>query len=345
MAAGITETDGVATVGSAWHGLSVEVDNAMTSSEAIEKANLDWRVETREIYVHDGSQQKMLEKWKSVYRVDTGEDFAIMGKGFTPVQNTECFQMFDGIVGEGEAIYHTCGSLFGGRKVWILAKFNGEVVLDDGDKLDKYVLLSNAHDGSGALTAMFTPIRVVCWNTLSAALKGDDKRMYMRHTQGVTSRAIDVRKYLGLENLYYERMMEQCNILIQKPLSQEQMVELALQIYRGNEEIEKADDIKGSSRASIEETVKLFSKGTGTKGENAYDGFNAFTEFLDHSLPIGGSLDSMISESESIREKRLGQTWFGKGQSVRQQVFDTLLSDDYEELLKPRNENLIADLV
>lgn len=348
MPSQITKNDGVATVGSAWHGLSEEVDKAMTSKEAIELANLDWKVGTREIYVHDGNQQKMLEKWNSVYRVDTGEDFAIMGKGYTPVQNTEMFKMFDSIVGSGEAFYHTVGSLFGGRKVWLLAKFNGEVKLDDGDVLDKYVLLSNAHDGSGALTAMFTPVRVVCWNTLSVALRGgnqeDSKRMYLRHTQGITEKAIDVRKYLGLENLYYERMMEECNSLIQKSFTKEQMAELSLQLYRGNEEIENIEDIKGTSRSSVEQTISLFNHGIGTNGENAYDAFNAVTEFLDHSLPIGGSIDSILSEDDSVREKRLNQTWFGKGQSVREKTFNILSADNYDELLKPRNENLIADL-
>ena len=253
-----------------------------------------------------------------------------MGKGYTPVQNTEMFKMFDSIVGSGEAFYHTVGSLFGGRKVWLLAKFNGEVKLDDGDVLDKYVLLSNAHDGSGALTAMFTPVRVVCWNTLSVALRGgnqeDSKRMYLRHTQGITEKAIDVRKYLGLENLYYERMMEECNSLIQKSFTKEQMAELSLQLYRGNEEIENIEDIKGTSRSSVEQTISLFNHGIGTNGENAYDAFNA------------------VTEDDSVREKRLNQTWFGKGQSVREKTFNILSADNYDELLKPRNENLIADL-
>ena len=345
MPAQITRDDGVATVGSAWHGLSVEVENAMTSEEAIRNANLDWHVGTREIYVHENGSQKLLEKWNSVYRADTGEDFAVMGKGYTPVQNTDMFKMFDSIVGSGEAVYHTVGSLFGGRKVWILAKFNGEVKLDDGDILNKYVLLSNTHDGSGALTAGFTPIRVVCWNTLSAALKGDGKKMYLRHTEGITSRAIDVREYLGLNNLYYERMMDECNSLIQKPLTKEQMVELALRVYRNDlSEDLKFSDINGASRASIQQTVSMFSSGTGTNGENAYDAFNAFTEFIDHSTPIQGSLDSIVSEDEKVREKRLEQTWFGKGARTRQQVFNILSDDNYVEVLKPINESLVADI-
>ena len=66
--------------------------------------------------------------------------------------------------------FETAGSLHGGRRVWVLAKLPEHIEVG-GDPVRPYVLLMNSHDGSTAVVAASTPIRVVCQNTLNWGLR------------------------------------------------------------------------------------------------------------------------------------------------------------------------------
>ena len=152
------------------------IDNPLTAKEAIAQCGLDWEVETRAVYQYapmEGNRyykHLLIPNKQAVVRTDTEQAFTVMGNGYIPVQNREAFNFFDSVIAQGEAIYDSAGSFFGGRKVWILAKLPGDIAVSDTDKIGKYILLSNSHDGSSALRMKFTPIRIVCSNTLAIAL-------------------------------------------------------------------------------------------------------------------------------------------------------------------------------
>lgn len=123
-----------------------------------------------------------------------------MGKDYHIVQNREAFAFFDAIVGGGDGIlYETAGALGDGERIFITAKLPGYIRVGSGDDItEKYIFLTTAHDGSGSITAAFTPIRVVCQNTLNAALKGMANVVRIKHTAGAKQRLEDAHKVLGL---------------------------------------------------------------------------------------------------------------------------------------------------
>ena len=341
MPAGITDTDGFAYVGKpAWHGLGVKVEGeAMTSKEAIEAGELDWKVDTKEIYTrdNDGNLVTVTGK-KAIYRVDTEEVFNIMGSRYTPAQNTEVFKLFDTIIGEGDAVFHTVGSVNGGRRVWILAKFPSGTKLDNGDELDKYLLLHNSHDGSSALKMQYTPVRVVCYNTLTAALNDKNveanEKFYFKHTSSIINKANEARSALQLSNVYFDRFMEQANDLAEKEFDKQDMVALAMAVYNVGDR--KYEDLKGTQSASIDNMVTLFSNGIGNKGETAWDAYNEITEFSDHHRPIGRSLLTLGQHDEMTRDSRLEKTWFGDGQKLRDRAFTILSENNFRDILHPQ---------
>ena len=184
MPANITVNNGVAEMMTAdgrdaWHGLGARLSQVATAQEAIEAANMGWEVGMREVFIQTPSGQFMeVTDKKAVTRLDNGKVFGIFSNQYTPLQNRDAFTFFDSVVGAGEAIYHTAGTLAGGSRIWILAKLPGDLKLSDTDVLERYILLANSHDGSLAVTMKPTTVRVVCNNTLSVALGGETNKLF-----------------------------------------------------------------------------------------------------------------------------------------------------------------------
>ena len=261
MPSGITTEDGMAfTDRVPWHGLGVKVEGlAMTAAEAIEAAKMDWEVSTTELYTNTANSffYELLEGRVATYRTDTHSVLGIVSTKYQPVQNTECFKFFDEIVGAGDAVYHTAGTLWGGKKVWILAHMgNGEYKLDNGDQLESYILLDNSHDGSSALRMRMTPIRVVCSNTLASATRGQ-ATFAARHTSGITSRVAEARDLLGLNKAFMERFLGQCNEVADKAFSATQMESLTYKLL-GLEEGKSITQQRGVKAVHGEKMIDLF---------------------------------------------------------------------------------------
>lgn len=193
-----------------WHGLGQRLANPATSAEAIKAANLDWTVSKQQLFVQQGQGHVPVQDRYAVMRPPQGEEegnvvLGVVGKGYTPLQNSEAFAFFDHIVGKNAAIYHTAGALGQGERVWMLAKLPGTIQVIGDDITDKYLLLANSHDGSSAVQVKFTPIRVVCNNTLTIALsQGDTIRI--PHTKDVRIILKRAEQTLGIINRRYNNI-------------------------------------------------------------------------------------------------------------------------------------------
>lgn len=345
MPSGITTEDGMAfTDRVPWHGLGVKVEGlAMTAAEAIEAAKMDWEVSTTELYTNTAgitgrdysTFYKLLEGRVATIREDTGSVLGIVSNKYQPVQNTACFKFFDEIVGAGDAVYHTAGTLWGGRKVWILAHMgNGEYKLDNGDQLESYILLDNSHDGSSALRMRMTPIRVVCSNTLASATRGQ-ATFAARHTSGITSRVAEARDLLGLNKAFMERFLGQCNEVADKAFSAPQMESLTYKLL-GLEEGKSITQQRGVRSAHGEKMIDLFWDGEGNRGETRWDAVNAVTEFLDYERG-SRAMNSVGSTDDSVVSRRLDNSWFGDGATMRTKAWEILQlpNEKLGEVLKP----------
>ena len=338
LASGITTTDGMAYTGRVpWHGLGVKVEGkAMTAAQAIEAAGMDWTVSTTELYTNTAGFYEPVEGRVATMRDDTQDLLGFVSDRYQPVQNTESFRFFDEIVGAGDAVYHTAGTLWGGRKIWILAHMgNGEYKLDNGDQLESYILLDNSHDGGSALRMRMTPIRVVCSNTLASATRGDAV-FAARHTSGITGRVAEARDLLGLNKVYMDRFMGQCNEVADKAFDGLDMDRLTRKLL--NLKAEKPIwNQRGIKTTHGEKMRSLFWSGEGNRGETRWDAFNAVTEFLDYERGSRGAKDSVGSTDEEVVSRRLDNSWFGDGAAMRSKAWEILQLPDekLEEVLTP----------
>lgn len=184
----------------AWHGLGVVVDKAATSAEAIALAGLDWKVEKVRYSYDFGGKWKESPDAFAIVRADTGDHLGTVGSRYTPVQNSDGFAFLDGVLGEYGAKYETAGSIYGGRRVWMLAHMPEQrFAVQDGDEIEPYVMFSNCHDGSGAAWAFPTSVRTECANTFRIAMNSrGSKALSIRHTGAVSDKMQAAREALGL---------------------------------------------------------------------------------------------------------------------------------------------------
>ncbi len=191
----------------AWHGLGKIVDQYPTSKEALEFAGLNYTVTKEDLYTtsynHNGELMDYTSKVNTHFatiRRDTGAILGIVGKDYEIVQNQDAFVFFDAIVGGDGIQYETAGALGNGEKVFITAKLPGYIRVGDDDLTEKYLFLTTSHDGFGSITAAFTPIRIVCNNTLNAALKNHSNCIKIRHTANAKERLEQAHRLMGISN-------------------------------------------------------------------------------------------------------------------------------------------------
>ncbi|MDM1550484.1 DUF932 domain-containing protein [Empedobacter falsenii] len=198
----------------AWHGLGQIVEQYPTSKEAIKHAGLDYEVVKSPLFTngseiitdfnHLEMNQNTLEvpNYFANIRNDNNTVLGVVGKDYHIVQNREAFNFFDAIVGGDDGIlYETVGALGKGERIFITAKLPNYIRVGNGDDVtEKYIFLTTSHDGSGSITAAFTPIRIVCQNTLNASLRNMTNVVRIKHTSGAKQRIENAHKIMGLAN-------------------------------------------------------------------------------------------------------------------------------------------------
>jgi phage/plasmid-like protein (TIGR03299 family) len=204
----------------AWHNLGQVVTDYPTSAEAIKFAGLDYEVVKSPLYttgsdliqagedLETNHPQINVPNYFANVRSDNNAVLGVVGKDYHIIQNRDAFSFFDAIVGgENGILYETAGALGNGERIFITAKLPGYIRVGNGDDVtEKYIFLTTSHDGSGSITAAFTPIRICCQNTLNASLKSMTNVVRIKHTSGAKQRLEDAHKVMGLANTLSDQL-------------------------------------------------------------------------------------------------------------------------------------------
>jgi phage/plasmid-like protein (TIGR03299 family) len=187
----------------AWHGLGQIISDYPTSEEAIIHAGLNFEVVKRpNIHPLPSGVNIISDSSFFTFRTDTEAVLGDkVGSDYEVVQNTEVFSFFDSIVGNTNGIgYETAGALGQGETIFITAKLPDYIKVGRDDCIEKYLFLNSSHDGTGSIIIAFTPVRVVCRNTLNAALRNHTNCIKIRHTASATDKLKEAHKMLGISN-------------------------------------------------------------------------------------------------------------------------------------------------
>jgi phage/plasmid-like protein (TIGR03299 family) len=313
-----------------WHKLGQKLERPATAAEAMAAAQLDWNVLKHPLYA-GRSDRRLLPDYFAVVREDRwqvgdAKVMGIVGKAYTPLQNADAFAFFDPIVGAGAAIYHTAGALGAGERVWMLAKLPSEIRVIGDDIVEKYLLLSNSHDGKSSVQVKFTPIRVVCENTLTMALRGGPT-IRAAHTRELPQRLELARHLLGLVDQRFKNLEDEFKRMVAVPMDGNRLNAYLEKVFPNPEHgsdperYEKARQQTEYDRAGSEYKF-LEGRGNKTKGVagTLWAAYNGVAEYIDLPPEISGG-DQTAEGIRKAYDHKLNSMWFGEGYSVKARAF------------------------
>lgn len=292
-----------------WHGLGSQVSDDISTDGMMKAAGLDWSVTKQPMYYMDDLGEMGEVPGKSaLVRSSDNKVMDIVGQDWNPVQNAEAFEFFREFVDSGDMKMHTAGSLKGGKMVWALAKVNDGFTIKTAqgeDSVESYLLFSNPHQYGKSIDVRFTPIRVVCNNTLTLSLNQNvDQYVRMGHQRPFN--AEDAMATLGMAHQKLETYKEAAEYLCQKSYTSEQMVDYFNQVFPS---ASSRDSNKSREAQEVMHTQAGANLGEGT----FWQLFNTVTYMTDHTL--GRNNDT-----------RLQSSWYGQNQNVKKKALELAVS-------------------
>lgn len=304
-----------------WHslGFCIPEDQEITTEEAIKLAGLDWEVEAIPAFTQDGRE---LPFGKVIQRKTDKKMYDFVGNNWTPLQNTHAFDWFDPFLEAKTCKLDTAGSLKGGEAIWAMAQIIGDPLeVVKGDYVEKYLLLSNSHKAGVSARISLTPIRVVCWNTLSAShSSSESKFIRVRHSKDIKKNLDEVRDIINLANNEFETTIEKLRAMTKKEINVGDLLKYVKVVLspkdKSEEEVFKAET-STKTQNIIDQIVMLSEVGAGSQLDGVrgtmYGAYQAVTNYLSH---VRGT----------TVEKRYQNLWMGSSAEMNKRAFELALT-------------------
>ena len=311
MAHNIEMVDGKAQMAYAgdvpWHGLGTRVPADLTPEQMLDAAGLNWEVNKVPAFAKVAGKNVNVG-WSALVRSSDEKIIDVVSEDWNPVQNSEAFEFFNDFIAEGDMEMHTAGSLCDGKIVWALAKVKDSFELFGGDKVESYLHFTNFHKYGFSTDVRFTPIRVVCNNTLTLSLNTKVERMvkisHRREFNGDQTKLM-----LGVAAEKLAKYKEMAQFLGSKRFSDENVVEYFKRVFPASENAKRSEITKNARTAlGILETQP----GAEFAAGSWWQAFNATTYMTDHL--IGRSTDT-----------RMTSAWYGSNKNLKVRALETAI--------------------
>ena len=285
-----------------WHGLGTRVPADLTPDQMLEAANLNWTVRKLRASVRVGHDSRRIYVGRSALLRDCDDELlSVVSDDWNPVQNHEAFAFFNDFIAAGDMEMHTAGSLCGGQIVWALAKVKESFTLFKGDQVDSYLLFTNFHRYGFSTDIRFTPVRVVCNNTLSVSLSAKLANMAkFNHTKAFDPEI--AKAALGFTHDQLAKYKEQAAFLGSKQYTNETVVEYFKRIFPLSGSTQKKEM---SKNATLAMDVLDKQPGADFAPGTWWNAYNAVTYLTDHV--IGHNANN-----------RINSAWYGDGKKRKE---------------------------
>lgn len=293
-----------------WHGLGVKVSNDLTPEQMLKAAGLNWTVDPVELFAEVGDK-RLATGHRALVRSSDQKVLDVITDDWNPCQNQEAFEFFNDFVGAGDMEMHTAGSLKDGKIVWALAKVKESFELFNGrDQVDAYLHFTNPHSYGQSIDVRFTPIRVVCNNTLTLSLNTKSKNMVkVSHRREFDPDM--VKEALGVAKHKLDQYKEMAQFLSKKRYNDENVVDYFKRVFPVLTTKTESEKVLSKSAERAIDIIKYDSQPGAEFGKGTWwEAFNAVTYMTDHE--IGRSADS-----------RLTSAWYGANKNLKTKALET----------------------
>jgi phage/plasmid-like protein (TIGR03299 family) len=294
-----------------WHSFGTVIQEAPTVEDGIRLAGLDWDVITEPLV---GKVTGLEVDNKAILRTDNFNILGVVGSQYTPLQNIEAFNWFNPFIESGFVELETAGCLFGGKKLFILAKIKmDEFEIQDNDPVESYILLSNSHDGTTAVRVGYTPIRVVCNNTLKLATENKQSQLIrVRHTYQVQNNLTTIGETMDIVNKQFITTAEQYKWLANRDIVKSDLEKYVKQVFSTKSlesllEDEEVDNKGTKILAYVENRMDIEDK------HNWWTAYNSVQHYMQHG-----------SERATL-ENSYGRLWFGNNDTKNKKALELAL--------------------
>jgi phage/plasmid-like protein (TIGR03299 family) len=288
----------------AWHGLGTILDSEVSTQEMLEVAHLaGWNVRLEDVALPGRSHKNYFAVTRTNPFDGDADVLGVVGERYKVLQNEDLFSFADNMLDGGR--WETAGSIKNGTVVFGSLALDREVVLDPSgatDKVNTYLLVHTSHDGSLAVQASVTPVRVVCQNTLNYALSGVKQSYKIRHTSTVTGKVQAAREALGLANKYLDEFEKEAQTLITKEITADTFFDIIKAAYP-----EPDKDVKGSLTKwtnKVDTLWDIYQGETVAQAgimNTAWGAYNTLTERLDwFRNPRGGNAEGVLAAASGF---------------------------------------------
>jgi len=291
-----------------WHGLGSHLTAGADIETWRTAAGLAWEVAETEVLFRDQTLVREFPDTKILLRSDTRAPLSVVSKWYNTVQPGEVLGFFDELVRAGGFELETAGALRGGKRIWALARVGEEAKVVDGDMIKPYLLLATSYDASMATTAQFTSVRVVCNNTLSAAIGNGEQKVKIPHLSKFDAKA--VRGQLQIAVSGWDEFLLQTRRMAATPLDAQAADSYLLDVFKCDVETLEAPEKTRKSKA-YKRVLALFdgsAVGSELVGQSLWGMVNSVTEYVDH-------------ERGKQRDSALDAAWFGEGANLKDRAF------------------------
>jgi phage/plasmid-like protein (TIGR03299 family) len=295
----------------AWMRSGTPIDEKIESVDhLLEQTGLDWGVEKTPIRTDDAGGTRVPRRF-AVVRTDRRNRadgvLGVVGPGYQCVDNRTALGFFHELVTRAGATYFRAGSIGQGERVYVIARLPVPFEVVPGDEVIRSLLLITSHGGSRALTVVLSPIRMVCTNQITMALR-KGWGVSIRHGSGAGMRMQDGPKIIDRLHRGYMRAAEVMRQMAATHLDRWQFGEFVNRVFP----LPKEEELRAGIARKRERLLDLYESGMGSefgKG-NLWGAFNAVTEMVDWAEP-----------SRRLRDP-VRSALFGDGALLKQRAFD-----------------------